>query len=115
MLEELQSLSETNKKRVLVIGTIIIMIIIIGVWVTYFNSIIVGTAQEAAAQATSTVATSTAPVAIAIVPTPAASVSASAPTQASGPSIWQDIKNMFGSIANIFRKPSQYNIQPQSN
>ncbi|HEY5221379.1 MAG TPA: hypothetical protein VIJ29_04575 [Candidatus Paceibacterota bacterium] len=109
MLEELRSLSEANKKRVLIIATIIIMVIIIGVWVTYFNSIVIGNSSGAAAQATSTVATSTAPVPIAIAPAPAASV----PTQASGPGVWQDIKNFFSAIANIFRKPSQYNIQPQ--
>jgi hypothetical protein len=103
MLEELQSLSETKKKQVIVIATIIIMAIIIGVWVAYFNSTIMGSAQQqAAAQATTT-----APVAVAA-PTPT-------PAPANGPGLWQNIENAFGSIANIFRKPSQYNIQPQSN
>ena len=49
MLEELQSLSEAKKKHVIVIATIIIMVIIVGVWVAYFNSIIIGTAQQASA------------------------------------------------------------------
>jgi hypothetical protein len=101
MLEELQSLSDAKKKHVLVIATIIIMVIIVGVWVAYFNSIIVGTAQQASAEATST--------------DTAAPASASAPAQASEPGLWQNIENGFGSIANVFRNPSQYNIQPQGN
>jgi hypothetical protein len=108
MLEELQSLSDGNKKRVLVIATVIIMIIIIGVWVIYFNSVIMGTAQPAATEATTTSA-----VAVPI----SATVTTTAPVaaQASGPSLWQNIKNGFGSIANVFKKPSQYTVQPQNN
>jgi hypothetical protein len=96
MLEELQSLSETNKKRVLVIATIIIMIIIIGVWVTYFNNIIIGNSSQAASQATSTAVAAPAPVA-----------------PPAGPGVWQNIENGLRRFVNIFRKPSQYNIQPQ--
>jgi hypothetical protein len=90
MLEELRSLSEINKKRVLIITTIIITVIIIGVWVSYFNGIIQGTVPRDSMQATSTV-----PIAV------------------SGPSVWQNIKNGFGSVLDVFKKPSQYNIQPQ--
>jgi hypothetical protein len=68
------------------------------VWATYFNGIIQGSSQAAAAPATSTVAVVAAPAA-----------------QASGPSLWQNIKNGFGSVANIFKNPSQYTIHPQSN
>lgn len=116
MLEELRSLNDAKKKQVLIIATTIIMIIIIGVWIAYFNSIIMGTAQESAASATAAAAagtpgTTTAPVAA---PTP---IAAPAPTQqANGPGLWQNIENGFGSvflsIENIFRKPSHYNIQP---
>jgi uncharacterized protein YpmB len=106
MLEELQSLSDDKKKQVLIVATIIIMIIIIGAWAVYFNGVIMGTSQ-AADQATSTAAVAaptTTPIAI-TTPAPAAS----------GPSMWQDIEGWFGSIANIFKAPSQYTIQPQSN
>ena len=106
MLEELQSLSETKKKQVLIIATIIIMAIIIGAWAVYFNSVIQGNEQQPAAQATST-APALAPSAAALTPAPA-----SAPA-ASGPSVWQNIESWFGSATNIFRKPSRYNIQPQ--
>jgi flagellar basal body-associated protein FliL len=104
MLEELQSLSDGNKKRVLVIATIIIMVIIIGVWVAYFNSVIMGTAQQTAVE-TTTPSAAVAPA--------AATATAPVTAQANGPSLWQNIENGFGSIANVFKKPSQYNIQPQ--
>jgi flagellar basal body-associated protein FliL len=108
MLEELRSLSDGDKKRVLVIATIIIMVIIVGVWVAYFNSVIVGTAQQVATEATTTSAVATVPTVVATVPAPVTA-------QANGPSLWQNIKNGFGSIANVFKKPSQYTIQPQNN
>jgi zona occludens toxin (predicted ATPase) len=109
MLEEIQALSEANKKRVLVFGTVIIMLIVLGVWVAYFNGIIASASQPLTAQSTSTDATdaAAAPVPIAIQPatTPATN----------GPGLWQNIEDGMASIANIFKRPSQYDIQPQSN
>jgi zona occludens toxin (predicted ATPase) len=110
MLEELQSLNQATKKRLLIIATIIIMIIVVGIWISYLNSIVAGPAkQEAAAQANSTAAAAPAASGTAPVAMP---VTVSAQASANGPSVWQNIKNWFGSIANIFRNPSQYNIQP---
>lgn len=103
MLQELQSLDAAAKKRVLVITTVIIMAIIVSVWIVYFNNIVIGTAQQQAApQASSNAATT--PVPTATVPT--------APARASGPGLWQNIENAFGSFLNLFRNPSHYNIQP---
>ena len=113
MLEELQSLSDGNKKRVLVISTTVIMIIIIGAWATYFNSVIMGTTQQASDEATIPNATTTpmtAPTA-AIATMPVAPAPADA--QAHGYGLWQNIKNGFGPFVNIFQKPSQYTIKPQ--
>jgi len=107
MFEELQSLSQENKKRLLVVGTIIIMAIVVGVWITYFNSILIGSARgntstaSPAATATSTSAASS--------QTPAASL----PAQTNGPGLWQDIKNGFGWFGSLFSRPSQYKIQPK--
>ena len=109
MLEELRELSEAKKKQVLIIATIIIMIIIVGAWAVYFNSIIQGTAQQEVAQTTASApaaTTSTAPAAVVSMAAPAAPA-------ASGPSLWQNIKNSFGSIVTIFNRPSQYTIHPQ--
>jgi hypothetical protein len=97
MLEELRSLSPENKKRVLIVSTIIIMIIVVGLWMLYFNSIVIGSEQQTVAQ----------PVAASVpAPTPVAA------PQASGPGLWQNMKNWFGGLADILEKPSQYKIQP---
>ena len=90
MLQELQSLSPENKKRVLIVSTIIIMVIVIGVWMSYFNSIVIGMAQQAPDDATTTAAAAPAPT------------QGMASAQASGPGLWQNIENGFGSIVNIF-------------
>ena len=105
MLKELRSLSEGDKKRVLVVATIIIMIIVIGVWVVYFNSIIMGTTQQVATETTTSSAMA-APTTPATTPVTA---------RANGPSPWQNIKDGLWSITNVFKKPSQYTIQPQNN
>ena len=111
MLEELQSLDEKTKKRVLIIATIIIMVIIIGVWVTYFNSIVIGTATP---QATSTSALGSSTPFVAVTASGMAP-SVSVATATNGPGLWQDIVGFFRSFANIFRSPSNYTIQPQGN
>lgn len=89
-IEELQSLSDVHKKRVLIIATIVIMVIVVGVWLSYFNGILAAASQPAVAETTSTTPT------------------------ASGPSMWQNIKNEMASIGNVFNSSSQYTIQPSS-
>ncbi|HUC02200.1 MAG TPA: hypothetical protein VMA75_04885 [Candidatus Paceibacterota bacterium] len=113
MLEELQSLDDKQKRRVLVVATIIIMVIVVGVWILYFNSIVIGDASQPVA-ATSSVATTTgADGSIAVpVPAPATTTTVTASGAAPGPSLWQDIKNLFAGFGKLFSNPSQYNIQP---
>jgi hypothetical protein len=114
-LEEIQSLSDGDKKRVLIIGTIVIMAIVIGVWFTYFNTIITGSASPAVAQVTST-DSGTATTSIAITPTtPAQSQSVASPAAPAGPSLWQRIESGFAWIGNIFKHSSNYAVQPQGN
>jgi hypothetical protein len=103
LLEEIQSLNEKNKKRVLVIGTAIIMIIVIGVWITYFNGIIASAGQQSVADGSTNAATTQGTVAAA---QPTAPI-------AHGSSIWQNVENGMASIGNIFKRPSNYTIQPQ--
>lgn len=58
-LEELWALDEPTKRKVLVISTIVIMIVVVFVWVAYFNNIVVSSATEAnEATATSTATSS---------------------------------------------------------
>jgi cytoskeletal protein RodZ len=124
-LEEIQSLSDVAKKRVLIISTIIIMVIVVGVWFSYFNNILAQAnhgASEQTASAAATVAPSdepspfpaTATTTTDVAPTASANAAAPAATP-SGPTLWQHIENGFNWIGNIFKGPSNYTIQPQSN
>ncbi|HEX4104403.1 MAG TPA: hypothetical protein VHZ04_02920 [Candidatus Paceibacterota bacterium] len=115
-LEELQSLDEGTKQKVLIVATVVIMIVIIYFWLAYFNNIVAGVGQVAAgpavnaAPATAT-ATATAP---ASVPSAAA---------AAGPSIWQQMGgglaaigqffiNLAHGVRNVFQTPGQYTVNP---
>jgi hypothetical protein len=48
-LEELQSLDEPTKSKVLIITTIVIMAVVIYFWLGYFSSIVTGIPQPAVA------------------------------------------------------------------
>ena len=90
-LDELRSLDEPVKKRVLIISTIIIMIIVLYIWIGYFNSIVASSSQ----------------------PTVATAVATSTGATSQGISFWQNIKNGMANIANIVRGPGEYTIQPK--
>lgn len=124
-LEEIQSLSEGTKKRVLIIGTALIMIIVIGVWLSYFNSIIGDASQSQVAESAATAPAATAPPAPVTTSPAATTVTATTTTSASGAAmatvadsgLWQNIKNGFFSVVEfftgIFNRPSNYTIQPK--
>jgi hypothetical protein len=96
-IEELQSLNDTTKKRVLIISTIVIMAVVITVWFSYFNGILASASQATIADASST------------------DIAQSTGTQpANGASVWQNIMNGMASIGNVFNSSSQYTVQPQS-
>lgn len=94
LFEKLQLLDESAKTKVLVVATAVAMIIVVALWYLYFNTIIIGSANQ------TTVATDQ----------PAAQPSA-------GPGIWQDLAGLFMGIVhglgNMIKAPRQYNIQPQ--
>jgi len=106
MFEELQSLNEAQKRNILIVATIIIMVVVVGAWSVYFKSIVMAPSAQEAEQATST------PVAPTTAVAPAVTATNPVASPASGPSLWQNIENGFGSIGNIVTQPSQYNIQP---
>ena len=106
-LEELQAMSEARKRQVLIISTVVIMALVVGVWLAYFNSVVMGgasgTTDVSAVAGTQASATSTS------APAPAATAPVSA-----GPSLWARMKEGFASIERMFGGgPSQYSIQPQ--
>ena len=94
-LEELQSLGNAAKKRVLIISTLVIMVIIVTIWFSYFNGVVASAGQPTIADTSSTVSNGATP--------------------AKGPSIWQNIEVGMASIGNIFKGHSDYTIQPQNN
>ena len=110
-LEEIQSLSEGTKKRVLIIATVLIMIIIVGAWAVYFNGVIGATSPSGDTSAAA------APVAPAPVPIAITAAPPAITPSASGPGLWQNIRDgfssFFGFFAGIFSHPSNYSIQPK--
>ncbi len=94
-IEELQALDHAAKKKVLVISTIIVMVVVVGVWSLYLNNMINSASQSTAPEASSTASNGSSP--------------------ANGPSMWQNIETGVFSIGNIFKGHSDYKIQPQSN
>jgi hypothetical protein len=108
-LEELQAMSESRKRQVLIISTVVIMALVVGVWLAYFNSVVMGgasgTTDVSAVAGTQASATSTS--------APAPAPAATAPVSA-GSSLWARMKEGFASIERMFSGgPSQYSIQPQ--
>lgn len=100
-LEELQSLDEPTKKKVMIVATVVIMGVVIYFWLAYFNNLVAGIDQSTVAE----------------------NVSSSAAT-ASGPGLGESLRNGIASIgnvfmgivhglANIFQAPRQYLITPQ--
>ncbi|MGC9968222.1 MAG: hypothetical protein ABSC29_00605 [Minisyncoccia bacterium] len=90
-LEELQSLDEPTKKRVLIITTAIAMVVVIYIWLAYFNNLVAGVSQ---------------PV----------EVSSSTPQPSYGVSIWQNMyQGIIGTLhglGNILQAPREYLIKP---
>jgi hypothetical protein len=97
-LKELQSLDEPAKNRILIIATVVIMIVVLFVWVAYFNSIVIPSAAQTDEAATSTAVTT--PVA------PAVNATMQTSSAQSGDSggFWKGIESGF---TNLFHGGSQ--------
>ena len=85
LLEKLQSLDEPTKRKVLIGSTVVIMIVVLFVWVAYFNSIVIPSAAQMGTDQAA--ATSTQPIAA------TAGIQASSVT--AGPGFWKGIENGF--------------------
>jgi ABC-type Fe3+ transport system permease subunit len=75
-LVKLQSLDEPTKRKVLIGSTIVIMIVVLFVWVAYFNSIVLPSATQTDQGAVT-------------------STAQTAPTTTTGPGFWKGIENGF--------------------
>jgi hypothetical protein len=62
-IEGLQALDERTKHKVLIAATIVIMIIVIYLWLAYFNNLVAGIGNAGATDTTGNQAVSAAPVA----------------------------------------------------
>jgi len=91
-LEYLQSLDEPTKKKVLVISTALIMIVVVYFWLAYFNNLIAGITQPQPVAA-ATADTTSGPSGLAYV----------------GAEFMGAVKGFIG----IFRGPHDYIIQPR--
>ena|SRR5690348_3509077 len=98
-LEELQSLSEPTKRKIMIVATVVIMAVVIYVWLAYFNNLLASVGQPTVAENTGA----------ASVP----SGSDFAQGTKSGMAFIYDIflKAVHG-LAGIWEAPRQYNIQP---
>jgi hypothetical protein len=85
LLAKLQSLDEPTKRKVLIGSTVVIMIVVLFVWVAYFNSIVL----PSATQTDQAAVTSTAQV------TPIAGAMDQASSASAGPGFWKGIENGF--------------------
>jgi len=99
-LEQLQSLDEPMKKKVLVVSTAVIMVIVVYFWLAYFNTLIAGISNQP-------------PVAV------NADAGGSAPAAAApaGPNMLQRMGNglaaMYTDFKDILRGEKEYDIKPQ--
>ena len=94
-LEELQSLDDSAKAKVLVVSTVIIMIVVIYFWIGYFGSIISNAPQSVAG----------------------AEGAAAGGAQADQPGFLQNVAggmaSMFRSFGRALGSPREYEVQPQ--
>ena len=98
-IEKLQSADEAAKRRWMLLSTITIMIIVIYVWMAYFNNLVAGFSQTQQAPASPT---------------------------AGGFTFWQTMRNgtailyreltgAFHSLGNILNSPREYIVKPPIN
>lgn len=85
-LAELQSLDAPTKRKVVIVSTVVVMVIVIYLWFGYFNGLVADVSQ----------------------PTVAANQEQKAPG-----SFFQNIKNGMAAIANEFKGSKQYDIKPK--
>ncbi len=124
-LAQLQSLEEPIKRRILVGATAVVMVVVVYIWVGYFNSIVLNNPVELANQSavagagTGGAATGT----IAIQPGAAQTPAAQGSPAANTPSFWSQLgsgfvslyNDMAGGVKNIggsLQAPKDYNITP---
>ncbi len=122
LLEKIRSLDETRKRNVLIATSAFIMIIIVFVWIQYFNAMLMVPARNSAAQMAAVGSGSDAAGATPAFVSASASASATAPSSSSvspaptasagsGQGFWHVLGNDLSGIGQIFAGGTQY-IRP---
>jgi hypothetical protein len=101
-IEELQSLEEPTKLKVLIISALCVMVIVVYMWLGYFNNLVSSNAPSAVADSQTPTQTSA--------PTGTSFVGS---MQNELASIYEGFIGLFRGIGGIFKGPGQYNIKPQ--
>ena len=118
--EELRSLEEPTKTKILVVATVLVMVVVVYFWMAYFNNLIAGSQTGGNAVG---VGVATAEPAQPSAPAAAAPAAAAEQSAASVPGFWQNAANgtafLFAQfvnamrgLGNIFAGPRQYLIKP---
>ena len=94
-IQRLQALDDPRKQKVLIGTSIVIMVIVIYLWLAYFNGIVAGGAGQPQVVVNDDSAATT------------------APTTSNAPSFWDQAKQQLGDIYKTFSNPGQYQINGQ--
>ena len=107
-LEDLQGLDHATKTKIMIVGTIVIMVLVLYFWLAYFNTLIATTAAPEAAPvaANATVTTNT--------PTQDGDASVWTHTAGTMAFIYGAFAGLVHNIENIFTGAREYSVQPQN-
>ena len=101
VLEKLRTLDESIKLKVMMITTILVMMLVVCLWVVYFNAIVVpGSVSPDVAPTSTTVSVANSSPGISDLFSSAMS------------SFWDSMKNTGQSFGEIVQNPKQYNVSP---
>lgn len=102
ILEKLRALDNPVKLKVMMIATILVMILVVFLWVAYFNAVIVPSLAPVDITQTSTT--------VSEVPDSGSGISDLFSSTMS--SFWDVMKNAGRSFKEIVQNPKQYNVSP---
>jgi hypothetical protein len=92
LLEELQSLDESTKKKIMIVASAMVMIVVVYFWLAYFNTIVANVAQPQPAVADSAVHEGGQTNLLA--------------------TMYEGAMNILHKLGNIFEAPRQYIVHP---
>jgi hypothetical protein len=107
-VEKLQSLDDRQKRTILIVATAIIMVIVIYIWLGYFNSIVASVPQGQDTADQSAPADQVTPA-----PQPAETMNPLQRMESGMANMYQSMTGFFGSLGKILQSPRQYIVNPK--